>query len=111
MMQWLNEKLILFLIAVLGASSLAGLAALLRSGKELTSRDIFSSLLNSGIMGAGVFAVWWSYGGESNPILAAGVCTLAGLGGTATVEFVAASAKRVIDRIFGGENNGNPHKK
>ncbi len=85
---------------VAGASSLAGLAELMRSDRDITVREVASSLLNSGILGGAVFAVWWNYGGETNPVFVAGVCVLAGLGGTAMVEFGVALLKRLAIKFF-----------
>jgi hypothetical protein len=69
-------------------SSVAGLAAFLRSNQPVTIRNICSAFLNSGLFGLGVAAVWWEYyGGSTHPWFMIGVSTLAGLGGTSMVDF------------------------
>lgn len=103
---WHLSQILPYIAAVFFASSLAGLAALLRSGRKLGWRPVVSSLLNSGILGAGVFLVWWNLGGDENLVLAAGVCALAGLGGTNTVEFVAELVRQVARKVADSGNDG-----
>jgi len=71
-------------------SSLAGLAQLLRSGKELSRRSIISAMLNSGIFGLVIALVWWEkYAVEPNGVwFLMGVSLMAGLGGVTLLDFV-----------------------
>jgi hypothetical protein len=74
-------------------SALAGVAALLRSGAELTWLKVVSAVLNSGLIGLGVALLWYTQYQE-NLYFLLGVCVLIGLGGTPMVEFVLAMFKR-----------------
>ena len=70
-------------------SSVAGLAALLRSNQQLTTRAVFSAFLNSGLTGGVIGAIWWNwYGGSGHPWFMLGVSTLAGLGGPVFLDFI-----------------------
>ncbi len=82
-------------------ASIGGLAALLRSGQELTKRQIASALLNSGILGLIIaLFMYRRYGGE-DPHLLFAVSTLAGFGGATAVDMaVQYFRKGVIDIFF-----------
>jgi len=75
--------------ATFAISSLAGLAQLLRSGKELSRRNILSAMLNSGIFGLVIALVWWEkYSVEPQGIwFLMGVSLMAGLGGVTLLDF------------------------
>jgi len=73
-------------------SSFAGLAALLRSGKQLSFRVIASAMLNSGLLGLGLAFLWYNYF-RGNVWFLMGVCLLAGLGGVTLVDFVCQACK------------------
>lgn len=70
------------------ASSLAGLAALLRSGQEITPRQLAAATLSAGLLGAGIMLVWWDWMDGRYPWFMLGVSLLAGLGGVNMLEFV-----------------------
>lgn len=71
-----------------GISSVAGLAALLRSKQQLNPRLVISAFLNAGLFGTGVAMVWYeNYGGKSHPWFMMGISLLAGLGGTTLLDF------------------------
>lgn len=86
---------------IVAASSLAGLGALLRSGRTLTTRAVASSLINSGILGGIVaLAQYKVYAGEKNLYLLIAISVLAGLGGTNLLEFIMAGFRRTIAGYF-----------
>ena len=89
-----------------GIASLAGLAALLRSGKPLTTRAVVSAVLNSGIMGFVIAALWYSYF-QGNTYFLIGLSALAGLGGTTLVDFCIQILKTVIAKQYA---NGSTKK-
>jgi F0F1-type ATP synthase assembly protein I len=68
-------------------SSLAGLAALLRSGQEITPRQLAAATLSAGLLGAGIMLVWWDWMDGRYPWFMMGVSLLAGLGGVNMLEF------------------------
>lgn len=68
-------------------SSLAGLAALLRSGQEITPRQLAAATLSAGLLGSGIMLVWWDWMGGRFPWFMMGVSLLAGLGGVNMLEF------------------------
>lgn len=74
-------------------SGFAGLAALLRSGKPLNLLNVFSSLLNSGLLGLAMAMVWYMRFQE-NIYFLVGVCVLAGLGGMTTVDLVLTAIRK-----------------
>lgn len=71
-----------------GLGSLGGLAAHLRMGGEVTRRAFATAMLNSGLfsLSIGCFVVWKM--GFDDLILAIVVSVLAGLGGSALLDFV-----------------------
>lgn len=88
------DPLLLFCL-IFCVTGLAGLAALLRSGKKLSARNILTWSLNSGLMGLGLFWFWQrTYGPDLWGLF--GICILIGLGGLPTVEFVVEMAKRGV---------------
>lgn len=69
-------------------ASCAGLAALLRSRKQLTWRLITAAFLYSGLFGLVIGLIWYNYcGGQDNVYFLIGVSGLAGLGGTSLLDF------------------------
>lgn len=69
-------------------SSLGGLAALLRSGREIKTRDVISAMLYAGLVGLVIGLVWFQYfSGQDNVYFLIGVSGLAGLGGTTLLDF------------------------
>jgi hypothetical protein len=90
------------LLVIFPTSSLAGLAALLRSGQKLNRRAVLSSLLNSGLFGVSVGAIMiHRYGMDSSHVIL-GISILAGLGGNALLDFslelMRGLAKKQIDK-------------
>ena len=71
-------------------SSLAGLAALLRSGRELTWRSIFATVLYSGLFGLIYGLIWFNYfnGKDQNYFFLIGSSGLVGLGGATLLDFI-----------------------
>lgn len=76
-------------LAAFGTSSFAGLAALLRSGKQLSKMAIASAMLNAGLLGLVIAMVWWHQfsGSEENIYWLIGLCILSGLGGMTVIDF------------------------
>lgn len=69
-------------------ASLGGLAALLRSGQDITRRQVASALLNSGLVGVIIALTLWSRYGANDPFLLFGVSILAGFGGATTIDLL-----------------------
>ena len=91
------DPLLLFCL-IFSVTGLAGAAALLRSGKKLSARNILTWSLNSGLLGLGLFWFWQrAYGSDLWGLF--GICILIGLGGLPTVEFVAELARNGITTI------------
>ena len=78
-----------------GVAAMAGLAAWLRSDRELTRKSVCAATLNSGVLGLGVSLLWYNQFRE-NIYYLVGLCMLAGLGGMAMVEAIVAAVQRVI---------------
>lgn len=82
------EPLHVFLSAF-AISSLGGLAALLRSNRELSLRAVVSAVLYSGIMGLIIALLWYNwFDGQGNLYFLLGVSGLAGVGGTTVLDFI-----------------------
>jgi len=79
-------------ISAFGVSSFAGLAALLRAGKEVGWVSILSAMLNSGLLGLAITLSWYVKF-QDNIYFLIGVCILAGLGGATMVDFVVQALK------------------
>jgi hypothetical protein len=77
-------------------ASLGGIAALLRSGQDITGRLVLSAFLNSGLVGLIVGLLMWSSYSGKDPYLIFGVSALAGLGGAATLEVLFQLAKKKL---------------
>lgn len=80
------DPLTLFVLSFL-ISSLAGVAALLRSSQELTVRTILSVILNTGILGLGISLLLFTYF-KDNAYFLIGLSVFAGLGGLTFVGFI-----------------------
>jgi hypothetical protein len=78
----------LLFVLIFGGGSLGGLAALLRGNHALTKRNVFSAMLNSGMMALVIALVWWSNYKDTNLFFLVGISILAGLGGATTLDFV-----------------------
>ncbi len=78
------------ILACLVLSSVGGLAALLRSGAQLTWRAILSAMLYSGMFGVVYGLISFNYfgGNEQNYFFLIGSSGLVGLGGTTLIDFV-----------------------
>jgi hypothetical protein len=81
------DPLSMFLSAF-SISSVGGLAALLRSQRQLTFRAVVSTSLYSGLTGLVIALLSHNYFGVDNPYFLLGVCGLAGIGGTTVIDFV-----------------------
>lgn len=76
-------------LSAFSISSIGGLAALLRSNKELTPRAVVSAFLYSGITGLIVALLWYNvFDGAGNIYFLLGVSGLAGIGGATVVDFL-----------------------
>jgi len=90
----------LWLLVILGPlGSLAGCAALLRTGKDLDKRSFFSSILNSGLMAVVICAFIFYYYGTSNVWLPIALSILSGLGGIDLINFTLALAMKVMKTL------------
>lgn len=75
------------LAAGFALSSLGGLAALLRSQKQLTVRNVVSAMLWSGLTGLLIALTWYNYfNDQGNIYFLLAVSGLAGIGGTTVVD-------------------------
>lgn len=104
------DPLLLFFL-VFALTGTAGLAALLRSGKSLSPRNILTWVLNSGLMGIGLFWFWQrAYGPDLWGLF--GICILIGLGGLPAVEGIQLMARQGISKISinTGGTRGDPPK-
>ena len=72
--------------AMIPLGAMAGLAALLRSKQELTSRGVLAAFLNSGILAAAICALMFHRFPEA-VLLNIALSLLAGLGGNTAVGF------------------------
>lgn len=82
-------------ISAFSVSSLAGLAAYLRSSRQLTVRGTISAMLNSGLLGLAIVFCWYTYFNDRNNIwFMLGVSLLAGLGGISVLDFILQVVKR-----------------
>jgi hypothetical protein len=90
----MNDKInpLYVFISAFGVSSFAGLAALLRAGKQVNTVAILSAVLNSGMLGLAIALVWYKKF-QDNIYFLIGVCVLAGLGGATLVDFMVAAFK------------------
>src|SRR3982750_2629821 len=79
-------------ISAFGVSSFAGLAALLRAGKQVNKVSVASAILNSGLLGLAIALLWYTKF-QDNIYFLIGICVLAGLGGATMVDFVVQAVK------------------
>jgi len=88
----MQEKLtpLQVLAACFTISSMAGLAALLRSGRDLNWRAVLTAILYSGTFGLIYGLVWFNYfdGVDQNFFFLIGTSGLVGLGGVSLIDFV-----------------------
>lgn len=96
------------LLSAFGTSSFAGLAALLRSGKPVTVHSVLSAMLNSGLMGLGMFLVLYKHF-EDNILLLVGTCILSGLGGMTLLDFCIELTKKGGVEIHISPRAGDSH--
>lgn len=90
----MNDKInpISVFISAFGVSSFAGLAALLRAGKQVNWIAVVSAVLNSGFLGLAIALLWYTKF-QDNVYFLIGICILAGLGGATMVDFVVQAVK------------------
>lgn len=94
-----------FLLSIIfPVTSLAGLAQLLRNGKELTRRSVFSALLYSGLLGVGTAALMDHFYGAENWALILGLSVLSGLGGTSAVDMTGIMISKAIKALAEKDN-------
>ena len=84
-------------------AALAGLAALLRSEAQLTRKAVLSAALNSGLLGLAICLIWYTKFTE-NLFLLVGLTIMAGMGGTATVEWAVKAFRSGGFSVRFGEN-------
>lgn len=76
-------------LSAFAISSIGGLAALLRSKKQISARTIFSALLYSGMTGLIIALMWYEFfDGQGNIYFLLGVSGLAGIGGATIIDFI-----------------------
>lgn len=76
------------IVSAFALGSFGGLAALLRSRKELTWRNIFSAVLYSGMIATATALLWFEYfSSRGNTLFVLGISALAGIGGATLVDF------------------------
>lgn len=90
----MNDKInpIYVFLSAFGVSSFAGLAALLRAGKQVNGIAVLSAVLNSGMLGLCIALIWYNKF-QDNIYFLIGICVLAGLGGATLVDFMVAAFK------------------
>lgn len=72
-------------------ASFAGLAVLLKSGKELTGRAVTAAILNSGVQGLVIALLGYEHF-SGNPAMLIGLSLLAGMGSASFIGFLLALA-------------------
>lgn len=87
---WEKISEVAIFITAFAISSFAGLAALLRSGRSISTVAVVSAMLNSGMMGLVICLLWYNYF-KDNAYFLVGMCILAGFGGMSVIEFLAAA--------------------
>lgn len=88
-------------LSAFGVSSFAGLAALLRAGKQITPISVISAILNGGLLGLAI-ALLWYVRFQDNVYFLIGICVLAGLGGVTMVDFLIEAVKSSGGISIGG---------
>ena len=90
-----------------GLGSLAGVAALLRSGQPLSRRAFWTALLNSGLfsLSIGSYVLWKM--GEENFLFAVVLSVLAGLGGNALIDFALGVMRTMLQKRFEDNDDGS----
>ena len=89
----------LWLLVILGPlGSLAGCAALLRSGNALSKRAFWTAILNSGLMSVGVATLMFKIYGPEEIWLTISISIFSGLGGNAFIDFVLAALMRFAEK-------------
>lgn len=81
---------------VVPITSLAGLANLLRSEKDISVRAVLSVILNSGLFGLAIAAYLLSKLGADSFGLVLSISILSGLGGNAAIDFALELFKTVV---------------
>jgi hypothetical protein len=94
-----NEHWILF-AGIFVFASVGGLAALLREGADITWRETFSALLNSGMMGCIVAMILWNRFQGDDLFLLIGISALSGFGGSTIVDFAIKALKKRAAKFF-----------
>ena len=81
------EKFLHLAVSAFSLASFAGLADLLRSGKDITLRSVITAIFNSGCLGLIMFLLWYqNFQGDIEVLI--GLCGLAGIGGVTMVDFI-----------------------
>lgn len=81
-------------LSALGISSLGGLAALLRSKKQLTPRAVAAAVVYSGALGMIIALLWYNKFRDGNLYFMLGVSGLAGIGGMTALDFIVTALKK-----------------
>jgi len=83
------------LSSAFGVSFVAGLAALLRSKKQLTVRAVIAAGLYNGMVGLIIGLLWSNYGrDEGDPYTVLGIAGVAGLMGLSALELAAIAYRK-----------------
>jgi hypothetical protein len=81
-------------ISIFFLSSVGGIAAALRSSKNVAVKDYISAALNSGIFGLIIGLLGWRLWGDQHLFFLIGFSALAGFGGTTLIDFAFQTWKR-----------------
>ena len=88
----------LWLLWLLPLGSLAGCAALLRSGQPLNWRSFATAVLNSGLFAVAIaYYMLWHFGPEELPLIVS-VSIFAGLGGNTVVDFLLVAVMKWVEK-------------
>jgi deoxyhypusine synthase len=104
-------------VSAFSIASLGGLAALLRSRKEITLRNFLSAILSSGLLGLCIALTWFTYYSEKGDMyFVLGVSGFAGVGGMSVIDFLLQVIKNggidiVVKTGKGKDNDDDSNKK
>jgi hypothetical protein len=96
-------------ISAFAASTLAGVAAFLRSDKPINWKSITTAGLNSGLLGLAISLLWYKKF-QGDIYFLVGICVLTGLTGAAGLDFVLTAFQRGGFHInFDNSSSGGGH--
>jgi hypothetical protein len=88
-------------ISAFGVAAFAGLAALLRSRTNPDCKNVFSTLLNSGLLGLGISLIWYTKF-QDNVYFLVGICLVSGLSGMSTFDYILQAMRQAGFQILSG---------